>query len=240
MTSRLFVPELMDDLAGSEDELIRTLRDFRILNRLFSRTGTLVKRYLIPHMRMQGAREIVVADLGAGGCDFALWLTGLCRRERLSVRVLCIDSDARAVAFGRRVCRGRGNIEVRLGSAYSIDTNNEPIDYIVANHFLHHVETPNIPLLLKKIHGTARCGFLINDLARSAPAYFGFSLFCLAFLRRGLASGDGKLSIRKGFLSEEMSAFASKASLPEPFIVGSLHPGRVFLYSVKDRFVSPS
>ncbi len=234
MSARRFVPEHMDDTAGSEEELIRTLRDFRIVNLLFSRTRTLVKRYLLPHMLKQGGRELVVADLGAGGCDFALWFTGLCRRSGLDVRVLCIDNDPRAVAYCRRAVRGRSNITVREASASSIDEMGGPIDYVFSNHFLHHIKSSEIPGLIKKIHDVSRCGFLINDLARSAPAYAGFTLFSLAFLHGGLSRHDGRLSIRKGFLKQELADLATRACFSTPFTVGTLHPGRVFLCCLKE------
>jgi SAM-dependent methyltransferase len=234
MSSRLFVPERMDDTAGPEEDLFRTLRDFRIVNLLFSRTGTLVKRYLIPHMLRQGARNLVVADVGSGGCDFALWFTRLCRRGGITIRVLCIDNDPRAIAFCRRGSRGHEDITIHEASAFSIDEINGPIDYIFSNHFLHHIESALIPGLMRKFHDTARCGFLINDLARSVPAYVGFSLFSLAFLHSGLSRHDGKLSIRKGFIEQELADLATQAALSTPFSVGTLHPARVFLCCLKD------
>lgn len=234
MTARLSEPEQMDDMAGAEDELFSTLRDFRIVNLLFSRTGALVKRYLIPHMLRQGPRELVVADLGAGGCDFALWFTGLCRRRGLVVRMVCIDNDPRAVAYSRMACSGRNAISVYEASAFSIDEIPGPIDYIFSNHFLHHIGSPDIPWLLRKIHDTARCGFLINDLARSVPAYLGFSLFAMLFLHAGLSRHDGRLSIRKGFLKQELADLTAQASFSTRFTVGTMRPGRVFLCCLKE------
>jgi hypothetical protein len=234
MTARLSEPEQMDDMAGAEDDLFSTLRDFRIVNLLFSRTGALVKRYLIPHMLRQGGRELIVADLGAGGCDFALWFTGLCRRKGLAVRMVCIDNDPRAVAYSRTACNGRSEISICEASAFSIGEIPGPIDYVFSNHFLHHIGSPDIPRLLKIIHDTARCGFLINDLARSVPAYVGFSLFAMIFLHAGLSRHDGRLSIRKGFLKQELADLVARASFSTRFTVGSMRPGRVFLCCLKE------
>jgi hypothetical protein len=235
MSTRLYMPELMDDLNGPEDELFRTLRQFRTVNRLFSRTRTLVKRYLVPHMEQQGNREIVVADIGAGGCDFALWFTRFCRKRGIRARVLCIDNDPRAVRFAREVCRGHNDIAVYKASAFSVDTIDGPIDYIVSNHFLHHIRSGEIPGLLRTIHDTARYGFLINDLARSRAAYAGFTLFCRVFFRNRLSCHDGGLSIRKGFLKNEMADLAVASSLSTPVAIGTMHPGRIFLCCLKQQ-----
>jgi len=234
MSKRLFVPELMDDTGCSEDELFCTLRQFKTLNGLFSRSRTLVKRYIIPHMKRCGNREIVCADIGAGGGDFALWFTRLCRAKGLRVKMLCIDHDPRIVRFARAACLGRPDIAVLEGSAAAIDKIGIRIDYIFSNHFLHHVDTAEIPALINKMHSSARCGFLINDLARSRPAYAWFSLFCKIFFRTTMSFVDGRLSIRKGFTEREMASFASQTSFASSCIVGKLRPARVYLCCLKN------
>jgi hypothetical protein len=122
--------------------------------------------------------------------------------------------------------------------ASSVDTIKGPIDYILSNHFLHHIDTNEIPDLLKKMHDTARCGFFINDLARSTSAYIGFTLFCSVFFRSKMSCHDGRLSIRKGFLKNEMTGLVDAASLPTPVTIGTMHPGRIYLYCLKDHTVS--
>lgn len=233
MSQRVFLPEIMDDPLGADGILFKTLREFRTINHLFSRTRTLVKRYLIPSMLRQGKREIVIADIGAGGGDFALWITGYCRSKGIRLKALCVDNDPRVVRFARDACKGRDDIAVIEASAFSLDTIEGPIDYFFTNHFLHHIPTVEIPGLLKMFYDRARVGVLINDLARSTLAYVGFTLFCFAFFRSYMSRVDGLLSIRKGFLKKDLTDLVSRASLASPVTVGMLHPGRVFLYCQK-------
>jgi SAM-dependent methyltransferase len=234
MSVRFFEPEIMDNITGPEDELFGTLRQFVTVNRLFSRTRTIVKQYLIPRMAALGDREIVVADLGAGGCDFALWFTRILRRRGIKVRMLCIDHDPRVVRYAKNACKSHNDIEIIEASAFSIDTINGPIDYIFSNHFLHHIESSEIPGLLAKIHTTARRGFLISDLARSAAAYVGFTTFCRVFFRSNLSCHDGRLSIRKGFLKDELAGIVAQASLGVPVAIRTMHPGRIFFFWFKN------
>jgi 2-polyprenyl-3-methyl-5-hydroxy-6-metoxy-1,4-benzoquinol methylase len=233
MSSRLFMPELMDDLSGPEDELFSTLGQFVTVNFLFSRIRTLVKRYLAPHMKKQGNRELVCADVGAGGCDFALWFTKFCRKKGIRVKMLCIDHDPRIVRYARQKCQGHDDIGIYEASAFSIDAINGPIDYVLSNHFLHHIDSPEIPGLLKKFHDTARCGFFINDLSRSRQAYLGFTLFCRVFFRNRMSCHDGRLSIRKGFRKNEMAGLVDAANLSSPVFIGTMHPGRIYLLCLK-------
>jgi hypothetical protein len=234
MSNRFFASELMDDIHGSQEDLFRTLSQFRAINALFSRSRTLVKRYLFPHMLRQGDRHIVCADLGAGGADFALWFTRWCRGKGLRVKMLCVDHDPRVVRFAQEACSGHDDIAVVEASAESIGVINGPIDYIFCNHFLHHIESGKIPGLLKTIHDTARCGFLLNDLARSKAAYAGFGSFCRVFFRSTMSCRDGLLSIRKGFTKREIAGLAAQAAFSTPFVAGTLHPARVFLYCLKE------
>jgi SAM-dependent methyltransferase len=234
MSARFFEPEIMDDLNGPEDDLYRTLGQFVTVNFLFSRIRSLVKRYLLPHMRAQGNREIVCADIGAGGGDFALWFTKFCRKRGIRIKMLCIDHDPRVVRFARRKCQGHDDIVFYEASAFSVDTMSGPIDYILSNHFLHHIDSSEIPSLLTKIHDTARCGFLINDLARSRLSYLGFTLFCQVFFRSKMSCHDGRLSIRKGFLKNDMAGLVDAANIPTPVFIGTMHPGRIFLCCLKD------
>lgn len=240
MSRRLFAPEIMDDPKSPEGALFRTLSEFKVVNRLFSRTRSLVERYLIPSMLRQGKRELVVADIGAGGGDFALWLTARCRRKGLRLKAICVDNDPRAVRFERVACRGHDDITVIEASAFSIDAIEGPIDYLFTNHFLHHIPTEEIPCLLKKFHDRVSVGFLVNDLARSPWAYAGFTLFCFLFFRSSLSHHDGLLSIRKGFIKKDLVELVSRASLPSPVTIGTLHPGRVYLYCQKPDSVVPS
>jgi SAM-dependent methyltransferase len=233
MSTRLFMPEIMDDFNGPEDKLYRTLDQFKTVNYMFSRIRVLVKRYLAPHMALQGKREIVCADVGAGGGDFALWFTTFCRARGIKVKMLCIDHDPRVVRYARRNCQGHDDIVIYEASAFSVDAIDTPIDYILSNHFLHHIDSREIPDLLKKMHDSARCGFLINDLARSRLAYLGFTLFCRAFLGSTLSCHDGRLSIRKGFLKDEMAGLVDAASLSTPVSIGTMHPGRIYLCCLK-------
>jgi 2-polyprenyl-3-methyl-5-hydroxy-6-metoxy-1,4-benzoquinol methylase len=234
MSTRFFMPEIMDDINEPQEELFRTLGQFRTVNFLFSRVRVLVKRYLLPHMTLQGNREIVCADIGAGGGDFALWFTKVCRKKGIRVKMLCIDHDPRVVRYARQKCAGHDDIVIHEASAFSVDTINGPIDYIFSNHFLHHIASEKIPGLLKKFHDSARCGFLVNDLSRSRLAYIGFTLFCQVFFRSRMSCHDGRLSIRKGFLGDEMTAMVDSANLSTPVFIGTMHPGRIFLTCLKD------
>ena len=88
---RADLTERMDEPDCCETMLFRTLDQFRLVNRAFSRYTTLLNRYVGQEMCKAPEREYCLIDLGAGGCDIARWLTRQTRRRHLRLRVLAVD-----------------------------------------------------------------------------------------------------------------------------------------------------
>ena len=226
--------EIMGFSGVDEKKAYRTLVQFRIINLLLSRSRKLMKEILIPHMLEAGGKKFTLLDIGAGGGDIALWFTKLCHRHGLEIKIICLDNDPKVVKFARKMCHSCENISIRQGSAHDIEALEGGIDYIFANHFLHHLSNRDIPQFLKKVYRTARRGFLINDLLRSHPAYLGFTLLAGAFFHKSYHFHDGRISIRKGFTFHELKEVIAQLDLANPVKLGYRIPARVFLYCLKD------
>lgn len=200
---RIDLPERMDCPSADPDRLIRTVRQFRLINLLLGRCRTLIRNRFIRRMRREPLRVWRVLDIGAGGCDLARWMARACRRRGLRVRITCLDHDPRIVAYARRACRGYPEIRVVHGSAQALGRLPE-FDFAFSNNFLHHLSDRDLAPVVRQI--LARCGqaVLLIDQRRSRVAFFAFSLFARAFLHRSYALADGRLSIRRAFRPEEL------------------------------------
>lgn len=225
--------EIMDGSDVDEKKVYRTLAQFRIINLLLSRSRKLMKEILIPHMLQAGGKKITLLDVGAGGGDIALWFANLCHSRGIKIKIICIDSDPKAIDFAAKRCQNYANISVRRGSAHDIETIDEGIDYIFANHFLHHLDNQEIPPFLEKVYRTARRGFLLNDLLRSRPAYLGFTLLAGIFFHKSYHFHDGRISIRKGFKYHELKEIVACLQFSNGVKLGYRIPARVFLYCFK-------
>jgi 2-polyprenyl-3-methyl-5-hydroxy-6-metoxy-1,4-benzoquinol methylase len=232
---RYFAPELMDDPNGSETALFSALRQFSVVNRLFSRTRAAFRRHIFPDIRARGLREVTVLDGGAGGGDFILWCSRFLQRSGISARIIGLDIDPRVVRFLRSRCGETPGIEIIEGSVLDIAAVPGPIDYVFSNHLLHHFEDQQIPPLLAEVFATARCGVLINDLARGPGAYLGFMCFAGIFMPGGFTLQDGLLSIRKGFTKAELRKYARAAGLGAKTRILSSGPGHLLLVALQDR-----
>jgi len=220
-------PEALEGPASTDADLRRALSDFARINLLISGTRGLLRDELVPRMRRLDSRPVSVLDIGAGGCDIARWLALYCRRDGIPVRIICLDSDPRAVAFGRAACAAVPEIDVRLGNAFDLETAAGPVDFIIANHFLHHIDDERIPCLLASMDRTARHGFIVSDLRRSCWAYVAFAAIGALLWPRGMTRSDGLVSIRKGFTLEELADLLQRAGLAVGAAIWTRFPARV-------------
>jgi len=221
-------PELMDLPDASEKKLINTLNQFYLLNILFTRSRRLIKKYILADMLQSPGKTYEFLDLGAGGCDIAIWLLKRCRRLGLNVRITCLDYDPRIVKYAREKCRPYPEIRVIQATTHELE-KLAPYDYIFANHLLHHLPSEQWRTLIDAIARQTRKVFLLNDIRRSRWAYAGYALFAGMFMHNSFAFVDGLLSIRKGISVHEMRQSVSECGHNKNITIGTALPARVFV-----------
>lgn len=227
--------ELMDDPAADESLLLATVKQFDAINRLLSRSRTLISRYILDDAARRGLAEYTVLDIGAGGCDIAEWLVDAARRRGQCPRVICLDADPRIAAYARRRVAGSDSLEVVEAAAEDLPRLG-PVDYVFANHFLHHLGDDEIARLLPAVASAARNVFVINDLKRSRLSHTGFTVLAALFFRRSFALTDGRISIRRGFRRGELEDLIRRAGLGAADVrVRSLFPGRLAVVGTATR-----
>jgi len=222
-SKRAEIPELMDDPNCDEAKLLRTVGQFASINRLVSRYRTILKKHVLDDMRP--GREYHLVDMGAGGCDIDVWLLQAAKKRGLDLRITACDIDPRIIAHARSAFGTFQGLEIREVDLLENEFN-EPVDYVFANHFLHHLDSETIVRLLKIWHPRVRRKMLFSDLHRTFPSYLGYAMLSL-FYRNSFARVDGLISIRRGFLPQELEALAGQAGVPGS--VRQLAPGRLLL-----------
>ncbi len=216
--------EMMDRPDCDRACLYRTLAQFRWVNLGVSRYRSCLKRWIVADMLRDRLREYHLVDLGAGGCDIPVWLLAYCRRRGLKLKVTALDMDARTVAWARDRYSDVLGLKIVCGNAFDLD-KLESVDYVYANHFLHHLEDDEIVRLLGEVRRVAGRGFLVCDLRRCRFSYLAFSLLAGALLRGSFARADGLISIRKGFTQGEFERVISGVGMRGQ--VYRMFPGRL-------------
>jgi len=224
--------ELMD-LPDSPARLLgNTLRQFRWINRTLTPCHRLFRRHVLRRMRRDRHRAWTMLDIGAGGCDLPIWLVDRCRRERLDLTVTGVDHDARVVEFARRHLHDHPEITVVQGDALSlVDIPPGRWDFIVSNHFLHHLSTPRIGECLRQVTRACREGSFMSDLVRSRLSYWLYTACARACLRDSFAYDDGRLSIRKSLSLREARRLVADDPELASVRVHSMFPGHLVFLS---------
>jgi len=228
LSQRAQIPELMDNPACNEEELLKTVRHFSLLNRLVSRYRPVLSRWILKDMLAQPDRSYRVADLGAGGCDIAVWLLRSSREIGLDVSVLAVESNARIADYARRTHGNTPGLKVTCQDATDLDALGD-VDYIIGNHFLHHLADQDIAKLLQRATTMRLRRFVFIDLCRNYRAYYLHSILAALLFPLTFVGPDGRRSIRRGFRLRELTTLLAQANILDRVELHRMIPARVIL-----------
>jgi 2-polyprenyl-3-methyl-5-hydroxy-6-metoxy-1,4-benzoquinol methylase len=183
-------PELLD-LGVDDAEALRSLSDLRLVNRWLGVQRVLADAVL-PHLR-PGARLL---DVGCGSADLPAFLA---RQAASPVLVVGLDRKRLHLRESpREVQRVQGDVR-------ALPFPPRTFDVVTATHFLHHVDAPELPGLLRTLFDLSRGVLVVNDLHRArVPYLFSQAVFPLVF-KSTVSVHDGLVSIRRGFRPDELA-----------------------------------
>ena len=156
---------------------------------------------------MDVSRPATLLDIGCGGGDLARQLVRWAAHDGLTLRVTGIDADARAIAYAHSQPAFSG---VQFRQAYSGDLVREGVrfDFVVSNHLLHHLSTPELSALLLDSEELARQKVVHSDIGRSRLAYAGFNMLASPLFHASFIREDGLISVRRSFTAPELNRLA--------------------------------
>jgi 2-polyprenyl-3-methyl-5-hydroxy-6-metoxy-1,4-benzoquinol methylase len=213
LKDRSALRERLDDHSIDDRHIGATMRNLERINVLLSGIRKLCDQTIFTAASIDRAKAMTIADLGCGGGDLALWLARKFTRYRIDGRIIGIDHDPRVTALAKIRCKGKPSITIVQGDATDLANLPDPVDWIVSNHFLHHLDSVTVTRILKTAAARARGGMIMNDLVRSRRSLIEFNLLCRALMPAGHTAHDGIVSILRSFTALELSAFLTKAGL---------------------------
>jgi len=206
----------------------RTIRQFRLINNLFSGSSRLLRKHFFTIMEQDPDRIYTLLDVGAGGCDIAIRTARKARQLGLKLNITALDNDRRIIPLANHAIRDYPEIHLIEGNALELNRLG-PFDFVFSNHLLHHLDWNDIKIFLDSILDRTRIAFVMNDLKRSKMAYLGFTIFSWLFTTRSYHFHDGRLSIRRGFLPVEGNSFIRSNYLNRAIHVEETYPARIVL-----------
>lgn len=210
----------------------RSVRQFKVINFLFSSSRRLIRRYFLTLMEQDPERNYTLLEIGSGGCDTSVWLAEESRKRGIKLKITALDNDERVFPVATEATRNYPEITVVKGNALDLGGMGQ-FDFIYSSHLMHHLDWNELKIFLREVIAATRMAFVMNDLKRSNWAYLGFTIFSGIFLPAGYHFHDGRLSIRRAFLPEELRNFL-RSNFPDiPIQIVETHPSRVVLiYSI--------
>lgn len=201
--------ELIDNTTTiTEADSIRNLKELDTFNRL---TGSIRRTIKLLKPYIPAGKPLRLVDIGCGGGEFLISLDNWSRKYNRNIKLTGIDNNQLAVDYIRERTKLNVNILI-INSGYKeylIDPGINP-HIIHCSLFLHHLEREEIIELITIAH-QMNAILIINDLIRTAAAWYGARFITTIFNGTSLARNDGPLSVLKGFRQSEIDEMVTKA-----------------------------
>lgn len=208
-TYRSQAPEIMDDF-NLEGEILRDALDkIADINKLLGGNAiTLdgVKTLLKGCPEFTGTIRIL--DVGCGNGDMLRTIADDARKSGFSCELTGMDANAFTISHAQELSASYPEINYRCADVFEDLEGKPPYDIILCTLTLHHFKDEDILTLLQNFSKHSRLGFVINDLHRSAIAYYLFKALCFVFRLNNMSREDGLISILRGFKKKDLLTYS--------------------------------
>jgi ubiquinone/menaquinone biosynthesis C-methylase UbiE len=193
--SRGDLTEMMDDLSRPPHEFAAAYRELEIINRRLG--GVRAIERFVPD-----GTNLLILDVAAGACDIAEELL-----RRGTHRIVVLDLNAAGLKRANRAWP-------IVADALQLPFDNGAFDVVMASLFFHHLSNENCVRVLSEMWRIARRRVVVNDLHRSAVAYFSIRVLTALFSRSAMVRHDGPVSVLRAFRPFELMDIAKRARVP--------------------------
>jgi len=210
-SSRLVVPELLDELAPQDPRAARSRRDLRIIHK-FMRSASILRR-LIGKLELRAPPRRII-ELGAGDGTLLLAVARSLEPRWTDVELTLLDRVELLDDPTREAYRGLG-WEVRPVCSDVMDwvrgDAQAPYDLCVASLFLHHFEGPSLEALMGGIARRTQA-FIASEPRRDAVSRIA-ALTVGLIGANAVTRGDAVKSVAAGFRDKELTAVWEDAGI---------------------------
>lgn len=195
--------ELLDLHAGSEAEVLRSLRDIARINTFLGGTRISINA-IFELLENAPKRPICVLDIGTGIGDIPFQLQQEASRRNWEIQTFGLDINARHLKIAREELPREAGVLLLRGDAFRLPFADKSVDIVHSSLFLHHFRTPQIQQLLREFSRVSKIGWIMNDLERHGLPLWFFRTTWPIFARSYITRLDGTASIRRAYTLREM------------------------------------
>jgi 2-polyprenyl-3-methyl-5-hydroxy-6-metoxy-1,4-benzoquinol methylase len=200
-------PEIMDNFS-MEGEILRDALDkIASINRLLGGNKVTlqgVKSLIKNHT----PSEISILDVGCGNGDMLRTLANYAKQSNLQFKLIGIDANSYTINHAQQLSKNYANISYVCTDIFNEIEQPKKYDIILCTLTLHHFKDEEILKLMSGFKKQARMGIVVNDLHRSAVAYYLFTAICFVFRLNKMSKDDGLVSILRGFKKHDLLSYS--------------------------------
>lgn len=206
-------PETMDDFA-MEGEILRDALDkIAHINQWLGGNKITLRglQWLLEKTqhKQNKTKEITILDVGCGNGDMLRFLARYALRNGLKFKLTGLDANSFTIKHARQLSLNYPNISYNCSDIFEELKQDRHYDVILCTLTLHHFRDAELLQLMENFKKQANMGIVVNDLHRSAIAYFLFKAICFIFALNKMSRDDGLVSILRGFKKQELVAFSN-------------------------------
>lgn len=179
----------------------------------FSNGAGVLWKPIIQVASKQGGASLSVLDIATGSGDIPIALAQKAKKHKWNIRFHVTDKSPLALDVVREKSL-RMNLPVTCHEADALEGDPFPRhDIVISSLFLHHLDSEEANVLLKRMAQAARCAIFINDLERS---WLNWNLVWLAshlVTTSPVVRVDGPRSVAGAFTAAEALEIANHAGL---------------------------
>jgi hypothetical protein len=191
---RVVTPELLDEHDAPREDMERSLRDLRRINRWLGGTATYLRT-----LRRFAPQARVVLDLGAGTADLLDALPP-------GVLTIAVDLNIKHLLYERTGSRATRVV----ADANQLPFRDASVDVVTSSHFFHHFEPEENASILRGALQIARIGAIASDTRRTwLPFLFVWLLGKLHLVGR-ITAYDAPASVARGYTASEARAVGER------------------------------
>jgi SAM-dependent methyltransferase len=204
--------ELMDGTGVTPAEFAACLHDLAAVN-----TVTLARRPTLKWLAdatatMAPGDGFTLLDVGYGEGDMLRAIHRWATAKELRPRLIGVDLNPRSEPAARAATDPGMAIDYRTGDVFAFDAS-ERIDFIVSSLVTHHLSDRQVGQFLMWMEARATRGWFVNDLRRSAIAFYGFTALAAVMRWHRFVRHDGPVSIARSFVPDEWERALATAGI---------------------------
>lgn len=207
---RRHAPELLDEGAGSLEDVQQSLHDLERLNRYLGGTRALTT-HLYPRLQTLFTHATIL-DIGTGDASLLKTIRAWSRRQSQPCTLIGLDLMPRHLHLARPTAV-LDNVDLLQAQALELPFADKSVDYVVCSLLMHHLTTDDVITLLREAYRCARYGIIMSDLVRGWLPYVGYKLIEPLFGLHPFTRHDGEVSILRGLTPAELRDCARQAGL---------------------------